>query len=89
MLTTTNFDGPAFNTRSRTVQQNITEHLTPQPNADTVTPDITTVKDTPDVTLKPLTADKLHAPTTDAEERPILQAHLQTSIKWKSPKAWG
>ena len=45
------------------------EHLTSQPNADTVTPDITTVKDTPDATLKPLTED---SPTTDAEDGPIL-----------------
>ena len=60
MLTTTDYDGQAFNTMSRTVQQNITEHLTPQPNADTVTQDITTVKDAPDVMLKPLTEDKLH-----------------------------
>ena len=62
MLTTSNdYDGPAFNTRIRTVQQIITEHLTPQPNTDTVTPDITTIKDTPDVMLKPLTKDRLHA----------------------------
>ena len=32
-----------------------------QPQTDTVTPDITTVKDTPDVTPKPLTGDRLHA----------------------------
>ena len=60
MLTTTNYDGPAFNTRTRTPQCNITEDLTPQPKADTVTPDITTVTDTPNVTPKPLTEDKLH-----------------------------
>ena len=60
MLTTTNDNGPAFNTRSRTAQHNITEDLTPQPNADTVTPDITTVKDTPDAMPKPLTEDVLH-----------------------------
>ena len=48
MLTATNHDRPAFNTRSRTAQHNITEDLTPQPKADTVTPDITTVTDTPD-----------------------------------------
>ena len=58
MLTATNYDGPAFNTRSRTAQCNITEHLTPQPNADTVTPDITTVKDTPDAMPKPLTGGR-------------------------------
>ena len=58
MLTTTNYDGPAFNTRSRTAQCNITEHLTLQPKADTVTLDITTV--TPDAMPKPLTEDRLH-----------------------------
>ena len=59
MLSATNYDGPAFNTRSRTVQQTITEHLTPQPNVDTVTLDITTVMDTPDATPKLLTEDRL------------------------------
>ena len=66
MLTTTNYDGLAFNTRSRTVQQNIKEQLIPQPNAVTVTPDITTVKDTPDVMPKPFTEDRLTHPTTDS-----------------------
>ena len=61
MLIATNYDGPAFNTRNRTVQQALTEHFTPQPSADTVTPDVTTVKNTPDVTLKPLPEDRLHA----------------------------
>ena len=56
MLTATNYDGLAFNTRSRTAQQTITEDLTPQPNTDTVT-----VKDTPDAMPKPLTEDRLHA----------------------------
>ena len=60
MLTATNYDGPAFNTESRAAQCNITEDLTPQPQADTVTPDITTVKDTPDAMPKPLTEDRLH-----------------------------
>ena len=60
MLTVTYFDGPAFNTSSRTAQCNIIEDLTPQPNADTVIPDITTVKNTPDATQKPLTDNRLH-----------------------------
>ena len=59
MLTATDYDGPAFNTRGRTAQCNITD-LTPQPKADTVTSDITTVTDTPAVTPKPLTEDRLH-----------------------------
>ena len=61
MFTTMDYDGLAFNTGSRTAQCNITEDLTPQPKADTVTPDITTVTDTPDATPKPLTEDRLHA----------------------------
>ena len=59
-LTATNHIRPAFNTRSKTAQYNITEDLTPQPKADTVSPDITTVTDMPDVTWKPLTEDRLH-----------------------------
>ena len=60
-LTTNDYTGPGINTRSRTAQCNIIEHGNPPPNADTVTPDITTVTDTPDVMLKPLTEDRLHA----------------------------
>ena len=59
MLTTTNYDRPSFNTRKKLHKHNTTEHLTPPPNADTVTPDITTVKDTPDAMPKPLTEDRL------------------------------
>ena len=61
MLTATDHNGPAFNTRSRNAQCNITEDITPQPKADTVTPNIATVTDTPDATTKPLTEDRLHA----------------------------
>ena len=61
VLTATNHDGPAFNTRGRTAQHNITEDLTPQPKADSVTPDITTVTDTPYAMPKLLTEDRLHA----------------------------
>ena len=61
MLTATDYDGLAFNTRSRTAQCNITEDLTPQPKADSVTTNITTVTDTPDAMSKPLTEDRLQA----------------------------
>ena len=61
MLTATNYDGPTFNTRSRTAQHLITKDLTPQITADTVAPEITTVKDTPDVMPKPLMEDRLNA----------------------------
>ena len=60
ILTTTDYVGPAFNTRSRTAEFNIKENLTPQAHAGTVTPDITTVKNTPDAIPKPLTEDRLH-----------------------------
>ena len=59
MLTATNHDGPAFHTRSRTTQHNMTEDLTS--TTDTVTPDITNIKDIPDAMPKPLTKDRLPA----------------------------
>ena len=61
MLTTTNHDGPAFHTRSRTTQHNITEDLTLQPKTESVTQDVTKITDTPDATLKLLTKDRLQA----------------------------
>ena len=42
MLSATNHDGPTFHTKSRTVQSNATENLTPHPKTDAGTPDITT-----------------------------------------------
>ena len=61
MLTATNSDGPAFNTRSKTSHQGSTtvntEFLSTQPIKEPVTPDFTTVKTTQDVTPKPLTDD--------------------------------
>ena len=61
MLTVTNQEGPAFHTRSRTTQCNVTEDLTPQPDTDTIKPDITKSPDTPDAIPKPLTKDRLQA----------------------------
>ena len=61
MLTATNQDGPAFHTRSRTTQCNITEDLTLQPKTDTVTPYITKPTNTPDAISKLLTKDRLQA----------------------------
>ena len=61
MFTASDYDGPAFNARSRTAQCIRVEHLTPQPNTDTVTPDITSVKDTLDAMPKPLTEDRQHS----------------------------
>ena len=61
MLSATNHNGPAFHTRSRTAQCNITEDLTPQPKTDTVTPDITKITDMPDAMPNLLTEDRLQA----------------------------
>ena len=59
MLTATNLDGPAFNTRSKTSHQCLTTtHTDTQPIKKTVTPDLTTVEASQDITLKPLTADR-------------------------------
>ena len=55
MLSATRLDGPAFHTRSRTVQCNITEDPTLQPQSDAVTPHVT---DTLCTTPKPLTTDR-------------------------------
>ena len=57
MLSTTNPNGPAFNTRSQTHQHLSPDTSTSHPQTD-VTPDVT---DTTDPTLKSLTADRLQA----------------------------
>ena len=56
MLSATNLDGPAFNTRSRTAQCTSSEDTTPQ--SDAVAPDVI---DTPSTTPKSLTMDRLQA----------------------------
>ena len=56
MLSATNFDGPPFNTRSRTAQHSSSEDTTPQ--ADAIAPEVT---DTQSTTPKSLTADILKA----------------------------
>ena len=58
MLSATNLDGPAFNTRDRTTQHTTTEDPTLQSQSDAVTPDIS---GTPSTTPKPLITDKLQA----------------------------
>ena len=72
MLTATNPDGPAFHTRHRTAQHNITEDITHHLKQITVTPDITTVKDTPEAMSKPLTKDRIHALLQMQRTDPIL-----------------
>ena len=56
MLSATNLDGPAFNTRSKTAQCTSTEDPTSQPQSDTITPDVTNTSST---TPKSLTTDRL------------------------------
>ena len=62
MLTTTNSDGPAFNTRSKTLQQQqANTELEPsgtQHIKETVMLDLTTVETTQNITPKPLTANR-------------------------------
>ena len=65
MLTATNFDGPAFNTRSKASHQSQIpmdkEPSDTHSTKDTVTPDLTTVETSQDITPKPLTADRHEA----------------------------
>ena len=86
MLTTTNHDGLAFNTRSKTACLNITEDLTPPPQANTVTPDITAVKDTPDAMLKLLTEDRIHALLQMQRTDPFCKHISKHLSKGKAPK---
>ena len=61
----TKSDGPGFNTRSKESHQcqttTDTEHPSIQPNKETITPDLTTVKTTQNITPKPLTDDRYKA----------------------------
>ena len=68
MLSGTNHDGPAFNTRSRTAQHTPIEDPTLQPQSDAVTPDVT---DTPSTTQ---TTDHRYitGTPTNVENRSIL-----------------
>ena len=56
MLSATNFEGPTFNTRSRTAQHSSSGNTTPQ--TDAIAPDVT---DTQSTTPQSLTADRLEA----------------------------
>ena len=77
--------GPAINTRSRTTQCNIKD-LTPQPQADTVTLDITTAKDTPDAMPKPLTEDRLHTLLQKQRTDPFCKHISKCLSNGKAPK---
>ena len=81
MLSVTNTDGPAFNTRSHT-------HQCLSPDTPTSQPDVTPeVSEATDPTPKSLTADMLQALPQRAENRPLLQKNIQTFIKWESTSA--
>ena len=82
MLSATNLDGPAFNTRSRTVQCNTT-NPTPQPQSDAVTPDVT---DTPSTTPKPLTTDILQALLQMQRMDPFCKCISKCLSNRKAPK---
>ena len=61
MLSATNHDGPAFHTRNKAAQSNMTDNLTPHPKPNMATPDVINITDTPDAMPKLLTEDRLQA----------------------------
>ena len=83
MLSATNLDGPAFNTRSRTSQHTSTEDTTPQPQSDAVTPDVT---DTPSTTPKSLTTDRLQALLQMQKTDPFCKQISKQLSNGKAPK---
>ena len=62
MLTATNSDGPAFNTRSKTLHKchanTDTEALSTTPSRESITPDLTSMETTEDITPKTLTVNR-------------------------------
>ena len=81
MLSATNLDGPAFNTRSRTAQHNSSEDTTPQ--TDTVVPDVI---DTPSTTPKSLTVDRLEALIQMQKMNPFCKRISKQLSNGKMPK---
>ena len=86
MLSTTNHDGPAFCTRCRTAQSNMTENSTPHPETDTATPDITNITDAPDATLKPVTEDRSQALQQMQRTDPFCKFISKCLSNGKAPK---
>ena len=90
MLTTTTYNGPAFNTRSKTSHQcpttANTELLSTQPIKETVTPDLTTVKTTEDVTPKPLTDGRHEALIKVQKTYPFCKCISKWLSNGKAPK---
>ena len=83
MISATNLDGPAFNTRSGTAQCTTTEDPTTQPQSDAVTPDIT---DTPSTTPKPLNMDRLQALLQMQRTAPFCKCISKHLSNRKAPK---
>ena len=80
MLSVSNTDGPAFNTRSQTQQCLAPDSSTAQPN---ITPDITS---TPDLTPKSLTADRLEALLQMQKTDPFCKQISKQLSNGKAPK---
>ena len=83
MLSATNPDRPAFNTRSRTAQCTSTEDTTSQPQSDAVTPDVT---DTTSTTPKSLTTDRLQALLQMQKTDPFCKQISKWLSNGKAPK---
>ena len=82
MLSATNLDASAFNTRSITAQCNTTDP-TPQPQSDAVTPDVT---DTPSTTPKLLTTDRIWALLQMQRTDPFCKCISKHLSNRKAPK---
>ena len=83
MLSATNLEGPAFNTRSRTTQCTTTEDPTSQPQSEVVTPDVT---DTPSTTPEPLTTHRLQALLQMQRTDPFCKHISKCLSNGKAPK---
>ena len=79
MLSATHSDGPAFNTRSRTAQQN-SSNSTPQP--DYVAPDVTKTENT---TPKSLSADRLGTLLQIQKTDPFCKCISKQLLNGKAP----
>ena len=90
MLTATNSDGPAFNTRSKASHHHQTTTDTEPSNTqtikETVTPDVTTVDTTQDITLKPLTADRHETLLQMQKMDPFCKCISKWLLNGKAPK---
>ena len=83
MLSVSNPDGPAFNTRSRTAQCTITEDPPTQPHSDAGTPDVTDIQST---TAKLLTTDRLQALLQMQRTDPFCKCISKHLSNGKTPK---